>query len=107
MEQKISFKNELWMHGGPGSGGWCFVTVPELLSKKIRRSHSESEEGWGRLKIRAVIGETAWETAIWFDTKHAAYLLPVKAMVRKKEKLAIGSRVSVVIDLKGVGNRPS
>ncbi len=45
------------------------------------------EEGWGRLKMTAKIGNTQWETAIWFDTKLNTYLLPLKAEIRKRKKI--------------------
>jgi hypothetical protein len=44
-----------------------------------------------------MIGNTQWETAIWFDTKHNTYLLPIKADVRKKEKLELDSMMEVVV----------
>ena len=49
------------------------------------------------MKALAKIGSTEWKTAIWYDTKHKAYLLPSKADVRKKEKLHGGINVKVQI----------
>ena len=37
--------------------------------------------------MTAKTGNTQWETAIWFDTKLDTYLLPLKAEIRKKEKI--------------------
>lgn len=93
VETNFSFRARLWKVEGPA--GWCFVTVPKTIAKNIRRSHQSSEEGWGRLKSSATIGETTWKTAIWFDTKAGSYLLPIKALVRKKEGLIIGNLVPV------------
>jgi len=87
-----SFKGQLWKYDGPA--GWCFVTLPKSLSQKIRKNHHSSEEGWGRLKVLITIGNSSWKTAIWFDTKHEAYLLPIKQVIRQKEKIAIGEFVS-------------
>lgn len=39
------------------------------------------------LKATARIGNTEWQSAIWFDTKADVYLLPLKAELRKKEKI--------------------
>ena len=55
------------------------------------------EQGWGRLKATAKIGITEWATAIWFDTKHKTYLLPLKAEVRKKEKIITEQTITVYI----------
>lgn len=93
---KFSFKSELWK--SRGVGGWYFLTLPSRLSSEIREVHSVSEEGWGRLKTLAIIGNNKWNTSIWFDTKADAYLLPVKSLIRSKEKLEIGKAVKVTIE---------
>ena len=88
-----SFRGKIWKDSMPG--GWYFVGLPKGLSRKIRKVHSSSEEGWGRLKTVATIGSTNWRTAIWYDTKAGVYVLPVKALIRKKESLREESRVEV------------
>jgi hypothetical protein len=93
IETRFSFKALLWKHEGPA--GWCFVTIPKTTAKRIRAQHLSLEEGWGRLKTTARVGDTHWKTSIWFDTKASSYLLPIKTEIRKKEKLAIGESVSV------------
>ena len=55
------------------------------------------EEGWGRLKAIAKLGNSQWETAIWFDTKHKTYLLPLKAEIRKKEKIVTNKDVKIIV----------
>ena len=65
------------------------------MSKEIRDNLKDEEEGWGRLKAGAEIGNTKWDTAIWFDTKRKTYLLPIKAEIRKKEKLETDMEVQV------------
>jgi hypothetical protein len=49
------------------------------------------------LKATAQIGNSEWKTAIWFDTKRNTYLLPLKAAIRKKEKVIINKTVSVIL----------
>ena len=92
---KYEFTATVWQHAG--TGGWFFVSLPENISKEIREHLKWQEEGWGRLKAKAQIGQTKWETAIWFDSKHNTYLLPLKADIRKKEKLQINDTVQVAI----------
>jgi len=55
------------------------------------------EEGWGRLKATARIGNCEWKTAIWFDTKMNTYLLPLKAEIRKKEMLEMGKDIKTML----------
>lgn len=90
---KFFFKGKVWKF--KGTGGWYFVDLPKRVSKKIRKTHGLSEEGWGRLKTTARLGKSKWDTAIWYDTKFQSYLLPVKASVRKSEKIVDGTIVAV------------
>ena len=81
----------------PQMTGWTMVSLPKNLSSAIREAFKSLEEGWGRLKVTAKIGQTEWQTAIGFDTKQDTYLLPLKAVVRKKEKITEESMVTVNI----------
>lgn len=74
-------------HTEDDSCGWNFLFMPHDLAKEIRSGHKHQEEGWGRMKVTAKIGNSEWKTSIWFDTKNDTYLLPIKAEIRKKEKI--------------------
>jgi hypothetical protein len=97
MEFKISYtiKSLIWQHSA--TGGWFFVSLPDEVSKEIRENLKWMEEGWGRLKASAKIGESEWESAIWYDTKRSTYLLPLKSEIRKKEKLKLDQEVTVIV----------
>lgn len=95
MNLRYNFEDELWRH--KGSAGWYFVTLPHELSAEIRLFNHHLEEGWGRLKARAQLGSSEWDTAIWYDTRQQCYLLPIKASIRLKEKLQCGDKVLVSI----------
>ena len=85
---KYEFTAKVWNYSSTvGTGGWHIACLPKEMSKEIRENLGFLEEGWGRLKMTAKIGNTQWETAIWFDTKLDTYLLPLKAEIRKKEKI--------------------
>jgi hypothetical protein len=45
------------------------------------------------------IGNTTWETSIFPASKLEAYLLPLKAEVRKKEKFSAGDTVTVKLKI--------
>lgn len=92
---KFEFKAKPWQDDAPGA--WCFVTLPEPLSLKIREAFKPEEEGWGRLKATAEIGNSNWKTAIWYDTGKKAYLLPLKAVIRKKENITNGELIQIRI----------
>lgn len=92
---KYEFTTKMWQSSG--KGGWYFVSLPHELAEEIRKNLKSEEEGWGRLKAKAQIGESEWETAIWFDSKHETYLLPLKAEIRKKEKLETGKDIQTIL----------
>lgn len=84
-----------WQH--EGQGAWCFVSLPSDLSTEIRTHLKWQEEGWGRLKAIAKIGSSTWETSIWFDSKRACYLLPLKAAIRKKEGIKVNQSIQITL----------
>lgn len=92
---KYEFATDPWQYGSPG--GWYFVSLPQELSAEIRDIFKSEEEGWGRLKATAKIGNSEWKTAIWFDRKMNSYLLPLKAEIRKKENLVAGKAIKIVV----------
>ena len=79
--------------------GWVFASLPKELSKEIRDNFKCLEEGWGRMKITAKIGDSKWQTSIWFDTKQDTYLLPLKAKIRKQENIVLGEDVQISIQV--------
>ncbi len=92
---KYKFEAKPWRYNGPN--GWYFISLPIDFSKEIRQNFKSEEEGWGRLKATAKIGETEWKTAIWFETKSNTYLLPLKAEVRKNEAIELGVGIDVIV----------
>ncbi len=92
---KYEFTAEVWKYSGPN--GWFFVSVENKISHEIRENLQWQEEGWGRLKATAKIGNSTWKTSIWFDTKKNTYFLPLKAEIRKKEKIEAGMNYFVTI----------
>lgn len=92
---RYNFSETVWQHSS--SGGWHFISLPENMSTEIRNALKSEEEGWGRLKATAEIGNTQWNTAIWLDTKRNTYLLPLKADIRKIENIVVGKTIDVII----------
>jgi hypothetical protein len=92
---KFEFTAKIWIYSGKGA--WHFVSLPLDMSKEIRDNSKDEEEGWGRLKVVAKIGNSQWDTAIWFDSKRMTYLLPIKAEIRKKESLETEMEIVVSV----------
>jgi hypothetical protein len=92
---KYEFTAFIWQYDAPG--GWYFVSLPGVISEDIRSHLKFEEEGWGRLKVTAKIGNSEWKIAIWFDTKMNTYSLPLKAEIRKAENLEIEEKIEVYL----------
>jgi len=97
MQVKIQYDFSAKMWQDSSTGGWYFVSLPENMSNEIREILQWQEEGWGRMKATAAIGELKWDTAIWFDTKMNTYLLPIKVEIRKKADLKLDKTIKVNI----------
>lgn len=97
MMNRFNIKGEIWTYDGPSA--WHFITVAKDTSTDIRKLFGEMSPGFGSIPVLVSIGKTKWKTSIFFDSKANAYLLPVKADVRKKEKLTVGSLVELEIEV--------
>ena len=78
---------KVWLY--PGAGGWHFVTLPAKDSAAIKKAFGVAQRSWGSLPVIATIGKTSWKTSIFPDKKIGAYVLPLKADVRKKEDIQL------------------
>lgn len=90
---------KVWLYPGENAA-WHFVTLPKKQSDIIRGRFANLKRGWGSLPVSATIGATQWNTSIFPDTKSGAYLLPLKAEVRKKEKIEAGDTVSLALEVR-------
>ena len=94
----FAFTTKLWMY--QGKGAWFFVTLPKEESDQIKLISSYRRRGWGAVRVKAKIGETHWGTSVFPDSKAGAYLLPIKAEVRKKEKIDAGDIITVELEVR-------
>lgn len=92
---KYQIEGELWSYNGPAA--WCFITVPNDISADIKRLFGEMSPGFGSIAVDVTLGKTTWKTSIFYDTKESAYLLPIKGVIRKKEKIVLGEQLKLEI----------
>jgi len=50
--------------------------------------------------VSVTLGKTVWETSIFFDRKAGTYVLPLKAAVRKKERVIKGVEMKFILEIK-------
>ena len=94
---KYTMRTKVWLY--PNMAGWHFVSLPKKYSSEISRRFDVLKRGWGSLRIVATIGKTNWKTSIFPDKKSGTYLLPLKADVRKKEKMAAGDTITFTVEI--------
>lgn len=99
MKQTYAFDATIWVWPSQ-KAAWRFVTVPAEISQKIKTQFESKSRGWGSLPVEVTLGKTIWGTSIFPDKKRGAYLLPLKAQVRKKEGLKDGMSISLRLKLK-------
>jgi hypothetical protein len=51
------------------------------------------------VRVEARVGTVVWRTSIFPDSKSGAFLLPIKAEVRRRAGISAGDRVGLTIDL--------
>jgi len=95
MQMTIQFDGEMIYWRGPAP--WYFIAVPEEQSDDLKFISNEVTYGWGMIPVLAHIGDTSWETSLF--PKDGRYLVPVKASIRKAEKLEEGDTVSIELEI--------
>ena len=91
----IEFEAQIWFWRGPAP--WYFVTVPAKECLDLKTIAGLVTYGWGMIPAVILIGETEWKTSLF--PKDGSYIVPVKASVRKAEKLEEGDTVTVRLDV--------
>lgn len=95
MKLEESFRAKVWTQ--ESTGAWHFVTLPVDLSKRIRTLTTGLRKPFGSFRVVAKTGKTSWETSLFADQKRSAFVLPVKADVRRKEKISPGDTIEVSV----------
>ncbi|MEO5708605.1 MAG: DUF1905 domain-containing protein [Nocardioidaceae bacterium] len=87
----LEFDGDIWSWRGPAP--YHFVSVPEDECGQIAETAALVTYGWGMIPVAVRIGETSWTTSLW--PKDGGYVVPLKALVRKAERLDVGDTVTV------------
>ncbi len=93
---KIHITANVWLYPGE-SAQWHFVTIPKKETSLINTEYSSLKRGWGSLPVEVTIGTTTWNTSIFPDKKSGTYILPLKALVRRKEGIEVGDKIQLQI----------
>ena len=88
----------LWHPEPPAKGSWYFLKIEGDVAAEIRFLSFGGTPGFGSVPVWATIGSTRWQTSLFRASQIGGYLLPLKAEVRKREKIAEGSEITALIE---------
>ncbi len=91
----IEFSGKIWFWKGPAP--WYFVTVPQQQRDDLKTIAGIVTYGWGMIPVKARLGKTEWQTSLW--PKDDSYIVPIKASVRKAEKVEEGATVIIQLQV--------
>lgn len=89
-------EGEVWAYSGVG--GWHFLTLPRELTEGLKTLRGKSR-AWGSMRVEVRLGDSCWSTSLFPDTRSGAFLLPIKAEVRRREGVKAGDPVRVSIEI--------
>ena len=88
---ELAFSGELWVWRGPAP--WHFVTVPDEEAAALEAISPTVTYGWGMIPVTVRVGDSEWTTSMW--PKDGGYIVPLKARVRRAERIEVGDVVDV------------
>jgi hypothetical protein len=100
----------MWLWTTPNApAAWHFITIDgeageavaahEAMRRLEFGPRTGRARGFGSVKVHAQVGGTRWATSVFPSKAQEGYLLPVKAAVRKAEKLSLDDMVKVRLEL--------
>jgi hypothetical protein len=88
---RVDFRGEVWYWRGPSP--FHFVTVPDEQCGGLEAASALVTYGWGMIPVTGRIGTTTFTTSLY--PKDGGYIVPIKAAVRRAERIDVGDVVSV------------
>lgn len=95
---RYTFSGELWRWTARREL-WTFVTLSADADDEITAIVGDMTNGWGSIRVDAVVGATRFRTSVFPAGEQGAYVLPVKRAVREAEGLELGDSVTAEITL--------
>ena len=95
----------IWLWRGTASDGtptkvaWHFLTIDGEVADSLRAAAPGRSAAWGSIYVNATIGATRWQTSVFPSKNVSGYILPIKASVRKSERLSEGDMVTVRLEV--------
>ncbi len=96
-----TFTGPIWLWRGKAKDGtptrtaWHFLTIDGAVADALRAAAPGRSAAWGSVYVEVTIGATSWRTSAFPSKDVGGYMIPIKASVRKAERLAEGDVVTV------------
>ena len=94
----FTFSGKMWLWQAE-KGSWHFISIPKEYGDQIKMFQPR-RVGFGSVRVTVKIGGSEWETSVFPSKDTGSYILPVKAAIRKKEKIGIDDQIDVMIKVK-------
>lgn len=98
-ERTFTFTAKLWRWQSETATAWHLITLPQEPSDAIKFFFPRKGGGFGSIRVQVTIGDSQWRTSIFPDSKSGTFVLPVKAVIRKAEKISDGDEVKVKLEV--------
>jgi Domain of unknown function (DUF1905) len=95
LKMTLTFTGPIWYWRGPSP--FHFVTIPEQESEELKDISGLVTYGWGMVPATITIGATTYKTSLW--PKNGGYIVPLKDVVRKAERLELDDTVTVHLEV--------
>lgn len=99
--RRYKIKSEVWLYPG-STAAWHFASLSRKQSEEIDEKYKNKRRGWNSFPVKVKLGQSVWKTSIFFDKREGAYILPLKAEVRKKEGIYKGDMITFTLEIQGV-----
>jgi Domain of unknown function (DUF1905) len=93
---RLEFDGEIWYWRGPSP--FHFVSVPDDGCAQLKALSAAVTYGWGMIPVWVRIGDTEFATSLW--PKDGRYIVPLRDVVRRAERLELGDVVSVELGIR-------
>ena len=78
----------------PQKGGWFYVRVPARITNATKHLADR-----GLVAVSATVGDSSWNTSL-LPMGDGSQFVALPAKVRKKERIAVGGRVTLTLRLR-------
>jgi hypothetical protein len=83
----------------PGMAAWYFAYLEKKQADIIQKKHATKKAGFGSIRVTVRLGKSKWQTSIFPDKQSGAYVLPLKATIRRAEGIDAGDTVSFTLEI--------